>query len=132
MNLEYSKLSPLMLEFVMMLSRFAFSLCFTCFSLAAFGQTEPADRNEFDETIQAYKIADANLNREYQRALRALSRPSDVRNLRDAQRKWIAYRDAVCKAEYERAEGGTIGPTIRVACMTRLTKERTVDLQADY
>jgi uncharacterized protein YecT (DUF1311 family) len=130
MKFEYSKLLTRMLEFVLTMRRFAFCLCFVIIPLASFSQNKPVGQSEFDEMMKAYKTADADLNKEYQRALRGL-RPSDARNLRDAQQKWIAYRDAVCKYEYGMVGGGTIGPTIRVACLTRLTKERTVDLQAE-
>src|SRR5437879_12531705 len=53
---------------------------------------------------------DAELNVEYQRALKVAKNQwtsSDVQNLKDAQRKWIPYRDAVCKAEYGLVGGGT-------------------------
>jgi uncharacterized protein YecT (DUF1311 family) len=134
MKLEYSKPQPAMLEFVCMRRRLSATVCIIGgFILpAAFGQNTA---EAFAEAARHYKLADAELSKEYERALKSIAqyyRPSDVANLRDAQRKWIAYRDAVCKAEYELIGGGTAGPTTRMACLVRLTKQRTADLEADY
>ena len=64
-------------------------------------------RNKRPEVVncmaKVLKTIDAELNVGYQRALKVTKNqwtPTDVQNLKDAQRKWIAYRDAVCKAEY--------------------------------
>lgn len=81
------------------------------------------------------KQVEADLNVEYQRALkvaRGQSTSTDVQNLKDAQRKWIAYRDAVCKAEYGLVGGGTAGPSIHISCLIRITRQRIADIQADY
>jgi uncharacterized protein YecT (DUF1311 family) len=81
------------------------------------------------------KKIDAELNTEYQRALKIAKNQrtsTDVQNLKDAQRKWIAYRDAACKAEYGRVSGGTAGPSIQISCLIRMTRYRIGDLQADY
>ena len=81
------------------------------------------------------KTVDAKLNVEYQRAPKITKNQwtsTDVQNLKDAQRKWIAYRDAVCKAEYGLVGGGTAGPSIQISCLIRITKERIADLQAEY
>jgi len=55
-----------------------------------------------------------------------------VQNLKDAERKWMAYRDAICKAEYGLVGGGSAGPSIQVSCLIRITKQRIADLQAGY
>jgi uncharacterized protein YecT (DUF1311 family) len=81
------------------------------------------------------KTVDAELNVEYQRALKVTKNQwtsADVQNLRDAQRKWITYRDAVCKAEYGLVGGGTAGPSIHISCLVRITRQRIADLQAEY
>lgn len=44
--------------------------------------------------------------------------------LRDAQRAWIAWRDAGCGAEADEARGGTIAPLIEVSCRTEQTELR--------
>ncbi|MEL6785010.1 MAG: lysozyme inhibitor LprI family protein [Pseudomonadota bacterium] len=55
--------------------------------------------------------------------------PSRVELLRDAQRKWIPYRDAACEAQATKYYGGT-GQTLElVVCLTAMTKQRTRELQ---
>ncbi|QDK33037.1 lysozyme inhibitor LprI family protein [Sphingomonas sp. IC081] len=51
--------------------------------------------------------------------------------LLDAQRKWLAYRDAQCLAENgPREESGTIWPLQQNGCLTELTEARTKQLRA--
>jgi uncharacterized protein YecT (DUF1311 family) len=99
------------------------------FTLAAHAQ--PPGISAFEEASSKLRAAEADLNKEYQLALKGLT-PADVRNLRDAQAKWMAYRDAFCKAEYGLAGGGTQGPTLHLACLTRITRQWIADLQVDY
>jgi len=49
--------------------------------------------------------------------------------LLDAQRKWIAFRDAACSAEALIARGGTIQNQLYMNCLERLTRQRTEDLR---
>ena len=85
---------------------------------------------------KSLNATDAELNAEYRKALKIASdqyhRSTDVQNLKDAERKWIAYRDAICKAEYGLVGGGTASPSIQISCLIRITKQRIADLQADY
>ena len=84
---------------------------------------------------KSLKAVDAELKAEYQKALKDLKdqhKSTDVQNLKDAERKWIAYRDAICKAEYGLVGGGTAGPSIQIGCLIRITKQRISDLEADY
>ncbi|PYX91543.1 MAG: hypothetical protein DMG67_09820, partial [Acidobacteria bacterium] len=54
------------------------------------------------------KKVDLQLNDTYQKSLKTVEDSAqDGQNLRDAQRAWIAYRDAACKAEYDLWGGGT-------------------------
>lgn len=48
----------------------------------------------------------------------------------DAQTKWIAYRDASCKAESALFQGGSIQPIVHLTCMTRMTRQHITDLRA--
>lgn len=49
--------------------------------------------------------------------------------LRDAQRAWIAYRDANCKGfERNRFRGGTLGRLTSISCMTSMTADRAEEL----
>lgn len=60
---------------------------------------------------RSLKAVDAQLNEEYQKALAVAKAHrhgiANVQNLRDTERKWIAYRDAICKEEYGLVDGGT-------------------------
>jgi uncharacterized protein YecT (DUF1311 family) len=79
----------------------------------------------------AYQRADAEMNRYYRR-IETLETGSDLTNLKNAQRLWIQFRDANCKAEYELYEGGTAGPTVKLACLEAMTRHRTEELKTMY
>ncbi|AJE48109.1 lysozyme inhibitor LprI family protein [Celeribacter indicus] len=83
---------------------------------------------------RAHAAADADLNETYRAAMDSLSagRPEVAGALRDAQRKWIPYRDAACAAEGAVYEGGSIRPLIVSSCLERLTRVRTADIRAAY
>ena len=51
-----------------------------------------------------------------------------VEALRDAQRAWIAFRDAECAMEYAAWGTGSIRSIAGADCMMSLTAERTVRL----
>jgi len=84
---------------------------------------------------------DGELNTAY-KALMKQEKTNDVNNgagangplsaakaLRDAQRAWIAYRDATCAYEYAQWGGGTGGGPASVGCVMRMTGEQTLYLQ---
>ena len=71
------------------------------------------------------RAADAELNRTYQATLDAMPGAAAKTRLREAQRAWIAYRDAEV-ALY--AEMGTGGGGLKIT-QTELTEERTKRLQ---
>jgi uncharacterized protein YecT (DUF1311 family) len=83
----------------------------------------------------ASQKADANLNRTYAQIRAALKNrgdDEDLHNLLDAQRLWLQFRDASCKAERALYEGGTAQPTAYRACIEELTRKRSEDLNATY
>jgi uncharacterized protein YecT (DUF1311 family) len=83
----------------------------------------------------ASKKADAELNRTYSEigaALKNRGRKDDIENLVDAQRLWLQFRDASCKAERALYQGGTAAPVAYSACIEELTRKRTEDLKATY
>ena len=84
--------------------------------------------------VEHYKTADADLNAIYQKAIKSATEygSTDLANLKDAQRKWIAYRDAVCEAEFALYHGGTAGGPAKLACLWRITDQRTHDLKEAY
>lgn len=52
-------------------------------------------------------------------------RPGYVDALLEAQRAWIAYRDAHCRSEGYSARGGSLEPLLISICKTALTSART-------
>jgi uncharacterized protein YecT (DUF1311 family) len=82
-----------------------------------------------------HKQVDAALNTTYQQALNAVTAiytTQDVQNLKEAEKVWIVYRDAACKAEYGLWGGGSGGPNAHIACLIRLTRQRTSELKSAY
>ena len=80
------------------------------------------------------KNIDTRLHETYEQALKASQRYSDqdVVNLKDAERKWITYKEAACKAEYELWGRVSGGPNAHAMCIIRLTKLRIIDLKSTY
>lgn len=75
---------------------------------------------------------DAVLNQSYKKLAGALDDPAKAA-LKDAQRKWIAYRDAECNLAYMAAggdEGGQMAPLAANDCMMSLTAIRASELTA--
>lgn len=85
-------------------------------------------------SFEDYKAADRALNAAWVKAAakaKGFGRPQFDRLL-DAQRKWIAFRDAQCLAENgPREESGTIWPLQQNYCLQKLTEARTKQLR-DY
>lgn len=81
--------------------------------------------------IGELKKADAKLSRTYEHALKGL-KPADAERLRNAQRAWIDYKDAHCKAEFELWDGGTGGQIALPQCKLTLTKRRTTEIRETY
>lgn len=82
---------------------------------------------------------DARLNASY-RELMDIYRAEDAEDpespyqlaplLREAQRAWIAYRDANCGAfERYRFRGGTLGRLTSITCMSDMTADRAHELE---
>lgn len=84
------------------------------------------------------KAAEATLNQTYRQVLASLkgadnqaqqSYPASTRAaLVDAQRAWIKYRDADCKAVYNRWKGGSIRDVMMLGCMKDRAEQRTHEL----
>lgn len=75
---------------------------------------------------------DKELNTVYLNALKRWNKDPENAELRDAERSWIAYRDATCKAEAGLYRGGTIMPSVGLRCDLRLTRRRIADLKDAY
>jgi uncharacterized protein YecT (DUF1311 family) len=123
----------------------AVSACLATATGAARAQ-ECGDAGSTVEISQCYERAlqraDAELNRAYQTALRGARDDSALppaqkgrweAALRDAQRKWVAFRDADCKEliGYE-WYGGTGMGSAMLACMLGKTRARTKELMDRY
>lgn len=91
---------------------------------------------------RAYDSADRELNRVFQAVLAEIRRSQDVppaerprweQTLREAQRAWIAYRDADCRGliRYE-WWGGSGASAAESGCLYDRTVERTNELKARY
>jgi uncharacterized protein YecT (DUF1311 family) len=88
---------------------------------------------------QAFQKADRALNAAYRAALARLDQTTALdakvraewrKALQDAQRKWIAFRDADCKGAMAYEWYGGTGATLAVlGCMTSLTEARTKELR---
>lgn len=92
---------------------------------------------------QDYLAADAALNEQWKLTATAMKqrdaefkpydwddRPGYFATLLEAQRAWIAYRDAHCRSEGYYARGGTLESLLVATCKLELTRQRTEQLQA--
>jgi hypothetical protein len=76
-----------------------------------------------------YKQADRWLNQVYVHARTPLDKQGR-KLLLDAQRSWLAFRDAECVNARDAARGGTMASILQISCLTDLTKKRARDLTA--
>lgn len=75
---------------------------------------------------------DTRLNQHYKAQMAWLQSPEKKQALKDAQVKWIAFRDADCRYEAGKAEdGGSIWPLVQSSCLIKHTKVRVKQLE-DY
>jgi len=75
-----------------------------------------------------FKAADAKLNVLYQ-ALTAKYNTNNQALLRDAEEKWLAWRDAECAYETALTVGGTIHSMLETECDTDKTNTRIKELE---
>jgi uncharacterized protein YecT (DUF1311 family) len=86
------------------------------------------------DACDKYNKSDAELNKAYQQILKEYK--SDalfIRKLKNAQRAWVAYRDAHISSVYPAVntqnEYGSVYPACRCIKLTEITQERTRELQ---
>ena len=91
---------------------------------------------------RGFTAADAVLNAEYKKAMAAMrkldaepgshpsgdTRPGYAAALTEAQRAWIAYRDAHCRSAGYQMRGGSAEPMLVWGCKETLTRDRTEQL----
>jgi uncharacterized protein YecT (DUF1311 family) len=76
-----------------------------------------------------FEQADAELNKTYQAVLKKLPDAESKQKLKEAQRAWIASRDAEATRAAGEVRGGSMAPTLRYEKMTELTRERINQLK---
>jgi len=78
-----------------------------------------------------YAAQDAELNKQYKAQMAYLTSPAQKKALQDAQKKWIAFRDADCQYQVgKREDGGSLWPLSQAQCLTAQTKVRVEQLKA--
>jgi uncharacterized protein YecT (DUF1311 family) len=112
----------------------ALFLLLMAFSVRAFAApidcTSPAQTAEFNQCAELEnKEADKKLNLSYRKVMAALS-DEDKKALVAAQRDWLKIRDAQCELETKGLKSGTIWYEINTECKTRLTINRTLDIES--
>lgn len=74
---------------------------------------------------------DTVLNREYKAARAQYADDQTAADgLRDAQRAWIAWRDAECAFQYDRYGGGSMRTIASANCRMSMTAQRALELRA--
>lgn len=89
---------------------------------------EQAETELWDRLLnERYKAAMA-ATKERESDIQSFGRkPNTVASLREAQRKWVAFRDAECQRVFEYYAIGTIRGPAFAGCQLRRTAERAID-----
>lgn len=89
-----------------------------------------ADYSGWTDCVRREEISsDARLNLVYKKIMDRLRGDADATNrVREAQRRWIAFRDAQCELEGFATTGGSVHSTIVSGCLERLTTQRAGEL----
>jgi len=77
---------------------------------------------------KAYKAADAELNKVYQK-LAAMLDEEEKAQLKTVETAWLKYRDANCEFVGDQFKGGSIRPMIYAFCLADMTRNRTAELK---
>ena len=106
------------------------SLAFPSFVLAQNIRCKPDGNTAEMKKCAAdeYAIADKRLNQIYQQLIPQL-RGEQKQRLIQAQRTWIQFRDQTCRFESSQVLGGTAEGLFFTNCLTKVTQQRTQDLQ---
>lgn len=118
----------------------AFSISMSASALAESPCTkQPSDGALFQCTVQQKKLAEDDLNKEYQTAKKRIvqmygtqKKLADdyVATLVDTQRNWLKYRDGQCRLEAFAAEEVSNANAVATKlCVIRINKERTAILK---
>ena len=80
---------------------------------------------------EQFNAADAKMNIAYQQLLGILDEHGKA-TLKEAQRKWLAWRDAQAEFDCHALEGGKLQRMERGGSLRQTTETRTAQLLADY
>ena len=121
---------------VVLFANMSISIVSIAVSHAAYGQDPGVDCTHplggYEQNHCASKLEDTNdleLNTLYKKLKTKLS-PTEARMLKEAESKWIALRDEICDFEVLPTTRGTGWSANYAECITRLTKNRIIDLKA--
>ncbi|WP_417497466.1 lysozyme inhibitor LprI family protein [Maricaulis sp.] len=103
--------------------------CVGQYSAACMDLTDEGDTNSgmIRCTVEEYDAWDARLNTAYGDLMQRLD-ASRTDGLRDAQRAWMALRDADCAFAASAYQGGTMQPLVQAGCMMDYAANRTLRL----
>jgi uncharacterized protein YecT (DUF1311 family) len=80
---------------------------------------------------RSFQKADAELNADCKRVVERLKDDADTAKLLvQAQKSWLAFRDAECEFSTALTRGGTIRSMLVTMCREKLTRKRIGDLKA--
>lgn len=80
-------------------------------------------------SIEQKKVED-KLNKAYQQVIKSIGEPATKKALIEAQRAWVRFREADCKAVYEQYKTGTIRTVMFIGCMQEHAEQRIKDLES--
>lgn len=84
-----------------------------------------------EEASQTFEQSDKAMNAAYAQLMGVLNEEGKKR-LKEAQRAWIAYRDAQAGFDSHHLAGGTMEGLERTGALNMLTQERTKRLREDF
>jgi uncharacterized protein YecT (DUF1311 family) len=105
----------------------AFLTLMLVFAPASFSQTTLEMK---EDASRAYGVSDKAMNTAYTELMGILNAEGKKR-LKEAQRAWIAYRDAQAGFDCHHLAGGTMEGLEQIGALNLLTQERTKRLRED-
>jgi uncharacterized protein YecT (DUF1311 family) len=102
------------------------SLLFLFFSVISFSQSVTGE----DELYEQYQKVDKELNSVYNKLIKKLNE-TDKKNLVEAQKAWIKFRDLDCKFQSQDPGdgGGPYENKMKIDCLVRKTRDRIKELE---
>ena len=106
---------------------------FMALGIGCSAQAQDCDANQASMNQCAskeYAAVDAELNSQYKQQMSYLTTPARKKALQDAQKKWVAFRDADCQYQAgKREDGGSMWPLTQAQCLSAQTKVRVEQLK---